>query len=217
MTLVEILVVISIIAVLAAVGFPMVTRMREAGKSAVCVGNVKQVGAALIMYSVDHNNSLLPLEGLKEDGSKGGDIWPMILAKAGYLWDTPNVGRVPCGTGVWTCPASDFRSNAYGGYGVVEEIFKYETAGVSPPRTSDILRPSSTWLIGDVMENADPKKGWYALRQSSANWATSHGPAVGRHGKSRINVCMFDGHVEPLTVKELKNGKYAYPDKATAP
>lgn len=216
MTLVEILVVISIVAVLTTVSVPTIMRMKEKGKSVTCMGNLKQLGGAIIMYSSDHGDQLLPLQGNKQDGSRG-DIWTMVLAKAGYLWDTPNVGRVPCGTGVWTCPSCDFMSDAYGGYGIVEGIFDYpENIATSARRMANIARPSSTWLIGDVMFKTDPKKGWYAVWQNPGRWAVDHGPAVGRHGNKLVNVCMFDGHVEALTVKELRTGKYTYANKATA-
>lgn len=217
MTLMEVMIVITIIVVLALLGFPAMKRMRESGKRTICMGNVKQVGMGIIMYAADHNDQLLPLQGNKEDGSRG-DIWPMILAKAGYLWETPGVGRVPCGTGVWTCPSCDFMSDAYGAYGIVEGIFTYpENAVNSAGRMSKVARPSSTWLVGDARQGKDPKKGWYAIWPDPSSWENNHGPAAGRHGSNRTNVCMFDGHVEALTNKELKTGKYTYANKTMAP
>ena len=211
-TLVEILVVITIILVLAAISFSVVGKMRNQAKSMVCIGNLKQVGNAIITYSVDNNDQMLPLQGNKEDGSRG-DIWPVILAKAGYLWATPNVGPPPCGKGVWTCPSCDFMSNAYGAYGIVEGIFNYtENAAAGPKRMSSIGRPSATWLLGDVMQTTNPKKGWYAIWKNPAQWASNHGPAAARHGSNRTNVCMFDGHIESLTTKELKDKKITYPE-----
>jgi prepilin-type N-terminal cleavage/methylation domain-containing protein/prepilin-type processing-associated H-X9-DG protein len=216
-TLIEILVVITIIAVLAAISYSSVVKMRDRAKSIVCTGNLKQVGAAILMYSTDKGDQLLPLQGNKEDGSRG-DIWPVILAKAGYLWETPNVGPPPCGKGVWTCPSCDFMSNAYGAYGIVEGIFNYpENSATGPKRMSSIDRPSATWLIGDVMQRKDPKKGWYAVWPNPAKWPSEHGPAAARHNSNRTNVCMFDGHVESLTLKELKDGKYTYASRTAAP
>lgn len=199
--------VVTIIAVLAGLGFPMMAKMREKGKSAVCMSNVKQVGAALIMYSADNNDKLVPFNTVDASGVQT-DIWTGSLAKAGYLWDTPNVGTVPCGKGVWTCPSCDFMSNGYGGYGVVEEIFRASNA-----RMSSISRPGTTWLLGDAMIGSNPKKGWYAIWQNPTAWGSNHGPAVGRHGSLLTNVCMVDGHVEALTVPQLRDGRYTYPTK----
>lgn len=109
-SLMEILVVIAIIMVLASVGFSAFGRMRSQAKSVVCMGNLKQVGAAMLSYSADHNNQVVPLRVTNADGSNGG-IWPVALARAGYLWDPSNPEPLPCGTGVWTCPECDSMSD----------------------------------------------------------------------------------------------------------
>ena len=54
-TLVEMLVVIGIIAVLAAMIFPVFARAREKGRSTRCVANLKQIGMAWQMYADDHD------------------------------------------------------------------------------------------------------------------------------------------------------------------
>lgn len=178
------------------------------------MGNLKQVGAAMLSYSADHNNEVVPLKVTNADGSNGG-IWPVALARAGYLWDPSTPGPLPCGSGVWTCPECDYMSDTYGGYGLVEGSISKPSANVTNGqlRISSITRPGKTWLVGDVMRANEPKKGWYALRTSDDGWASGGGPALGRHGSQRVNVCMFDGHVEALTVKELMDGKYTTPMK----
>lgn len=52
-TLVEMLVVVGIIAVLAAILFPAFGRARAAGRRTQCISNLKQLGHALEMYSSD--------------------------------------------------------------------------------------------------------------------------------------------------------------------
>lgn len=54
-TLVELLVVISIIGMLAALLLPAVNAAREAGRKAVCVNNQKQVGLAIFQYEAAKN------------------------------------------------------------------------------------------------------------------------------------------------------------------
>ena len=54
-TLVELLVVIAIIAILASMAFPAVGPMIERGRSAKCLGNLRQIGAAVQQYVADHD------------------------------------------------------------------------------------------------------------------------------------------------------------------
>lgn len=213
-TLTELLVVIVIIAVLAATSFTMVGKMRENAKSSVCLGNLKQVGTSLIMYYSEFNNQPFLIAGTSVD-SENSPIWTVVLASKGYLsdWDGQNQAMKPCGKGVWTCPSSDsVPNNNYGGYGVVQGIFKTPVdAKVTPVRMINITAPEKTWLIGDVMFGTNPKKGWYAVWKNPGQWASGHGPAVGRHSTARFNVCMFDGHVEALTIKQVTEGRYTNP------
>jgi len=56
-TLVELLVVISIIAVLLAVLMPSLNRAREQAKRVTCASNVKQIGLGLTMYALENNDN----------------------------------------------------------------------------------------------------------------------------------------------------------------
>ena len=54
-TLIELLVVIAIIAILAAILFPVFAQAREAARATTCRSNLKQMGAALVMYRADYD------------------------------------------------------------------------------------------------------------------------------------------------------------------
>lgn len=54
-TLIELLVVIAIIAILASLAFPAIGSMIERGRSAKCVGNLRQIGAAVQQYVADND------------------------------------------------------------------------------------------------------------------------------------------------------------------
>ncbi|MCD6351945.1 MAG: prepilin-type N-terminal cleavage/methylation domain-containing protein [Armatimonadetes bacterium] len=58
-TLIELLVVIRIIAILAAISFPVFARAREKARQASCVSNVKQIMLAVLMYAQDYDERLL--------------------------------------------------------------------------------------------------------------------------------------------------------------
>ncbi len=59
-TLIELLVAIAIVAVLAALLLPALSKGKEAGRSTACISNLHQIGVALQMY-VDGNNNYLPV------------------------------------------------------------------------------------------------------------------------------------------------------------
>lgn len=55
-TLIELLVVIGIIAILAAILFPVFSRAKRAAKQANCISNLKQIGASISLYMNDHDD-----------------------------------------------------------------------------------------------------------------------------------------------------------------
>lgn len=57
-TLIELLMVIAIIGILAALLLPGLGRAKESGKATACVGNLHQIGIALQLYTQDYRNRL---------------------------------------------------------------------------------------------------------------------------------------------------------------
>src|SRR5436309_7030957 len=54
-TLLELLVVIALIAILAALLFPVFAQAREKARSAACMSNLKQIGSAWMIYTQDYD------------------------------------------------------------------------------------------------------------------------------------------------------------------
>src|SRR4029450_7973871 len=54
-TLIELLIVIAIIAVLAAILFPVFAQVREKARQATCFSNMRQLGLAFRMYTQDYD------------------------------------------------------------------------------------------------------------------------------------------------------------------
>ena len=71
-TLIELLVVVAIIAVLAALVLPSLIKVRDRGKTVVCMNNMRQLGILFNLYAAD-NNYWLP-----HYAQEGGVGWPSI-------------------------------------------------------------------------------------------------------------------------------------------
>ena len=72
-TLIELLVVIAIIAILAGLLFPVFAQARASARKSTALSNLKQVGAALQMYTADYDEHL-------------PDRWPVWLGYRDFFW-----------------------------------------------------------------------------------------------------------------------------------
>ena len=89
-TLIEMLVVIAIIAILAAILFPVFSRARETARRTVCLSNLQQIGAAIAIYEGDAGG-FLPTWSLGEPGRP--NLTPPTdkahaMTPLGVTWDT---------------------------------------------------------------------------------------------------------------------------------
>ena len=57
-TLIELLIVIGVIGILAALVLPVISKAKEHGRSTACLSNLHQLGIALQLYVQDHDNRL---------------------------------------------------------------------------------------------------------------------------------------------------------------
>jgi prepilin-type N-terminal cleavage/methylation domain-containing protein len=80
-TLLELLTAIAIIALLSAIVFPVVETMRKRGQQTAGLSNIRQVGAAFLLYAGEHDYQLPGRTTLKHNE----DRWPKLLAQ--YLQD----------------------------------------------------------------------------------------------------------------------------------
>jgi len=85
-TLIELLVVIAIIAILMAILMPALNRVKEQGKRAACLGNMKQLTLSWIMYADENDDRIVNGEAC--EGSDGMCPMPTVAHHIGELWWT---------------------------------------------------------------------------------------------------------------------------------
>ena len=115
-TLVELLIVIAIIAVLLSILLSALTHVRESGRRAVCLSNLRQLGMSVVLYADDNKDHIVSSEaGLTgfgptwvnnvcaPDWSSGGQLprdQQINIIKSGALWryvGIVNAYRCPTG------------------------------------------------------------------------------------------------------------------------
>ena len=99
-TLIELLVVIAIIAVLAALTMGVVGRVRENGNRTKCLSNLRQIGAAIFLYT-NENNYTLP--GPVYRSVRHPDAKPSDKYISNAKWLDPYLGG---NKAVWRCPSN---------------------------------------------------------------------------------------------------------------
>jgi prepilin-type processing-associated H-X9-DG protein len=78
--LVELLTLIAIIALLGAILFPVFGQAREKARQSNCLSNHRQVGAAIVLYAQDYDETLLPTWGFAQvNGRWQQELWPRLL------------------------------------------------------------------------------------------------------------------------------------------
>lgn len=116
-TLFELLLVISIIAILAALLLPALNQAKEMAKISVCINNEKQIGTLCMLYAVDWN-MYHPTGGEKTypDASNPGLTpynWRSQLVMCGYIQNMNNIGASSGPNISLYCPSARAGSGGY--------------------------------------------------------------------------------------------------------
>ncbi len=216
-TIIELLIVVSIIAILAAVLLPALNMVREKSRSINCSSNLKQVGLAFLQYANDYDDLVLYMKNsqswpryvLKNDGYVSNATY--LNASLGYL---PRKAAIcPSDPGGWK-EYDDFNRLWYGMYGMAEWIANMgwkedyvqqlgdfrSAANGNKERCYSIKQmksPTRTQAAGDT---------YYQQGNTGSclfgNGSTSNSNYSRRHlGKG--NMLFYDGHVETMSKQSL--------------
>ncbi len=203
-TLVELLVVISIIAILASLLLPVLGRAKESARGIACKNNLKTLGTFFILYASDFKDSLpYNLTALADSWCRGGAYGTGITG-AGYVgyeaW-----GKKLEQTSVYRCP-SETNPNGYLNrvtYGI-NSRFVANAGGTFCPnagmKQSLLKNFSRILLLGEQGNEKTNSLQWSCCYP----WYTHIQPAcvrqkAGRRHNNAGNLLFFDGHVGAYT------------------
>jgi prepilin-type N-terminal cleavage/methylation domain-containing protein len=104
-TLLEVLIVVGLIALLAAILAPSLQAVRHQGRLTLCLSNLREQGVTVHAYASD-NDGRLPPRHYSRVGSAAGESLLINAFLARYLHQPfPDLGQeFPVPTGIWRCP-----------------------------------------------------------------------------------------------------------------
>lgn len=201
-TLIELLIVIAIIAILAGMLLPALSKARNRAKSIQCLNNIKTISNGITTY-IDNYNGFLPGAGNNGCYSFWQDKFAELeLVRTPVPNHNVNKGKA---RGVYSCPAEDYSRlvsgsiwNTYKGcnYGLNRYLnTAHEASGDAPTQWRKLVNaktPSVTYAVGDkwVSPFAPSNAPTKSLR------ARYYYP--GERHDNRWNVAMLDGHAVNL-------------------
>lgn len=175
-TLVEMLVVIGVIAVLAAILFPIIASATRSARKAKCVSNLRQLYMAQKLYSDDYDRTLVPARA-------GGVTWCQILQSN---MKSKEIVLCPEDHTPQTVSGSEDLPHSYG----INYNLTYNTSGAPFVFSMSTLSRTTDLLIFFDMKPSAKAMGssYYTNRLSRVDT---------RHG-GRCGVTFLDGHAKML-------------------
>jgi len=209
-TLIEILIVLAIIGILAAMLFPVFARARDKARMTSCASNLRQIGVALQMYKEDHDG-IYP--GLLTPGNWDNCRWTDRVypyVKSQQVFHCPSFSNAQYVPGC-AHPGLYTQLNNNGSYDIVSPHIALdippsgssstETVGPMTVHEAQYLYPSSTILLLDGQDYPYAAVNPGVAPITSIEDLFRRGVA-NRHNDGN-NVCFADGHVKWLSLQRL--------------
>lgn len=207
-TLIEMLVVIAIVAVLAALLFPALQTVLARGKNAACLGKLRSISVALHQYIADNSGLLIPYASMNGATFFWFDALDPYM---GFNDDTNNSSRLQPRD--WQlCPAKPVKpsgapnSRQVVGYGWNYRQFgnskSDEASGKGNRRLAEVRMPAQTIIIADSMDVPDAQGQIPPISQNRLLYNWKKDMLATRHS-GRGNYLMLDGHIVPFKPEEV--------------
>jgi len=209
---VELLVVVAIIGVLAAIMAPVARNMINNGRAAKDVNNLRAIGAGIMLYAQDNKMRLPPLS----DTPWKAKFWSGYVAPyCGQPSPAKVVAGVPYTTGIFRCPGG-WRPHHVSDYGANNFVFSDQGKKVPLSR---IPKPSSTLLLANVGGAPNPLGKQYGFflnaylqNRSDPTSPAPNGqwPAFIWNGESTFHSLFADGAVRSISKDDFRQNYKTY-------
>ena len=227
-TLVEMLVVIAVIAILAALVLPVLGRAKQSARRVECANNVKQWALAFNSY-VDDNDQYIPREGCGSEGrvwrenwanvgdAKSRDAWynslPLQLGQTParkYVSDKPEVRAEFYKNRLFHCPSAKFPTYAATDNDVyfslamnsklIQEPISNDRASI---KADTILRPSETVIFLDARVSDREAKIHHLQLNTDLGQPSAFATRFAARHQTFGNLGFADAHVAPHRGTEI--------------
>jgi prepilin-type processing-associated H-X9-DG protein len=185
-TLIELIVVTSVILILISILLPALKKARDMSKRLHCINNEKSIGHGVLMYASD-NQGYIPQTGGAYTAWSINSEWQEYIAKEYLAYPQPQY------PGSFICPSHETPFNLHGllsSYG-----FNYWIQDPLLLRLSASSRPSELLMHGDSASGRFLIRGPISLTGSVIHLRHTGG----------ANLTFLDGHVEWRQVGELSD------------
>ncbi len=194
-TLVELLIVISIIAILAGMLLPALNKARKTALKITCTNNSKQIGGGLMMYANDNNEFLLQHNAQGAfNPSAPIQCWHQLL----NLYYLPNkkVFSDPALSEYVISPGYGFRVDYGFNY---NKIFNVVSGKTVPCKLAEYSFPSRFYMMMDTCPPDFSRKGM-GIVAPNTGWGATVGMPDGFRHENVLNVLYLDWHVSSVRI-----------------
>ena len=198
-TLIELLVVIAVIAILAAILFPVFAQAREKARQTTCLSNMRQLGTALTMYIGD-NDELCFFFGHARDLSRLSPAAPLGATRENRWWNQI-LPYTRMGGALLVCPSDGGRvphasEDGLNGRPLVPRSYVANRM-VEGLGLAAVDFPAQTIVVTEKGNRFDDS--WYEPPKNLYDKPGFGEPvlALGRH-QDGVNAMFFDGHAKRI-------------------